>query len=408
MLTIRLPVNLTERLIKSLQPTQRDLFAWDAALPGFGVRVKPSGRKSYVMQYRTRAGRSRRYTLGSVASYRLEQARAEAREWQVKIARGADPAEERKTQREAKTIAELAERYLAEHVRVHNKPRTAAEVARIVATRIKPKLGRIPVPELTRGRVKDWHQAMHATPYEANRALAYCSKMLSLATREWELRPDNPCLGIKRFPEVKLQRFLDGSELERLGKALAEAAHARLERPAIILAIRLLALTGCRRSEILTLTWDRVDLAKGVLWLTEAKAGARAVPLASPAIAVLTAAAYADARHAPVCQAANGKPLTASSLGKAWRRICQRARITNARLHDLRHTVGTYAGSTGLNAFLVRDLLGHKTLAMTGRYVERNADPLRAAAEAVSSQIAAAMAGTSADVVPLAVPAKRA
>ena len=413
-------MKLTERLIKSLRPAQRDLFAWDTALPGFGVRIKPAsgkhplGVKSYVLQYRTRAGRSRRYTLGSTASYRLEQARAEAREWQVKIARGADPAEERKTAREARTIAELAERYLAEHVRVHNKPRTAAEVERIVATRIKPKLGRIPVTELTRAKIKDWHQSMVATPYEANRALGYCSKMLSLAATEWELRPDNPCTGIKKFPEVKRQRFLDGAELERLGKALAEAAHAQLERPAIILAIRLLALTGCRRSEILGLTWDRVDLDKGALWLAEAKAGARAVPLASPAVAVLTAAApdggflnpTVDGAM-PVCQVANGKPLTASSLEKAWQRIRKRARITNARLHDLRHTVGTYAGSAGLNAFLVRDLLGHKTLAMTGRYVERNADPLRAAAEAVSSQIAAAMAGTSADVVPLTKRARR-
>jgi integrase len=399
MLTSRLPVKLTERLIKSLQPAAGDLFAWDAALPGFGVRIKPSGRKSYVIQYRTRAGRSRRYTLGSAASYRLEQARAEAREWQVKIARGADPAEERKTQREVATIAALADRYLAEHVRIHNKPRTVGEVARIIETRIKPKLGRIPVPELTRAKLKDWHHSMAATPYEANRALGYCSKMLSLAAREWELRPDNPALGIKKFPETPRQRFLDGSELERLGTALAEVEHARLEQPAAILAIRLLALTGCRRSEILGLTWDKVELVQGMLWLAKAKAGARAVPLARAAIAVLTAAARDDS--GPVCRVASGQPLTPSSLDKAWRRIRQRAGLANAHLHDLRHTVGTYAGSAGLNAFLVRDLLGHKTLAMTGRYVERNTDPLRAAVETVVGQIDAAMSGREADVIAL-------
>jgi integrase len=331
----------------------------------------------------------------------VEQARIRARKLLVQVSDGADPAQTRKDASRAATIAELADRYLAEHVQVHNKPSTIAEVARIIARRIKPKLGRIAVSELTRARVKDWHQAMAATPYEANRALACCSKMLALASSDWELRADNPCQGIKRFPEAKRTRFLTGPELEGLGKALQEAAHAQLEQPATILAIRLLALSGCRRSEILALTWDRVDLDKGVLWLDEAKAGARAVPLASAAIAVVVAAAY-DGATGPVCQVANGKALSASSLEKAWQRIRKRAGISDARLHDLRHTVGTYASGAGLNAFVIRDLLGHKTLAMTGRYVERNADPLRAAAEIVVGQIAAAMSGTRGEVVPLA------
>jgi integrase len=381
-----------------------DLFAWDSALPGFGVRVKPSGVKSYILQYRTRAGTSRRYTIGSTASYHLEQARAEAREWQVKIKKGADPAEMRKSAHKVKTIAELCDRYLAEHVKVHNKPSTATEVERIVETRIKPKLGRVLITELTRAKLKEWHQAMKNTPYEGNRALAYCSKILSLAATEWELRPDNPCKGIKKFPEAKRERFLASEELERLGKALAEADQAQLEPTAIILAIRLLALTGCRLSEILGLSWDRVDLSKGALWLADAKAGSRAVPLGAPAIALLSDQPRSDS--SPVLHMGDGKVLSVSMLERAWRRICKRAGLENARLHDLRHTVGTYAGGAGLNAFMVRDLLGHKSMAMTSRYVGRNADPLKAAADAVAGRIAAIMAGHSAEVVPL-VPAAR-
>jgi integrase len=132
------------------------------------------------------------------------------------------------------------------------------------------------------------------------------------------------------------------------------------------------------------------------------------VPLASPAVHCLLEHAGDDARSGPVFLAQDGRPLSASTLDKAWQRIRKRAGIADARLHDLRHTVGTYAGSAGLNAFLVRDLLGHKTLAMTGRYVERNVDPLRAAAEAISSRIAAAMAGQVAEVVPLAPTVKHA
>jgi integrase len=141
-------------------------------------------------------------------------------------------------------------------------------------------------------------------------------------------------------------------------------------------------------------------LGKGTLCLSDAKAGPRVVPLAAPAVAALSGSVRDDA--SPIFRVADGKLLSVSTLEKAWRRICKLARLENARLHDLRHTVGTYAGSAGLNAFMVRDLLGHKTLAMTNRYVERDADPLRAAANTVSGRIAAAMAGEKgAEVVEL-------
>jgi integrase len=404
-------MKLSEKIVAKLicAPDGRDVIVFDDALPGFGVRVKPSRHKAYIIQYRTRAGTSRRLTLGSSTVLSLDAARKRARKLLVQVSDGADPAQERSDQRRAGSIAELADRYFAEHVKVHNKPNTVTAVARVIARHIKPALGRIGVGELSRSRLKQWHQSMAATPCEANRALAYCSKMLSLAATDWELRPDNPALGIKKFPETKRTRFLSEAELEALGKALAEATHARLERPATILAIRLLALTGCRLSEILGLSWDRVDLAQGVLWLDEAKTGARAVALGTAAVTLLAdRKTEAPEGSAPVCKTEAGKALPVSSIEAAWHRICKRARIEGARLHDLRHTVGTYASSAGLNAFLIRDLLGHKTLAMTGRYVERNPDPLRAAAEPTSSRIAAAMGGQVADVVPLVPTTRRA
>jgi integrase len=147
------------------------------------------------------------------------------------------------------------------------------------------------------------------------------------------------------------------------------------------------------------------------LWLDDAKGGARAVALGTAAVALLASQegsrSKSDGPAALVCTNAPGKALPLSSVEVAWQRLAKCAGIKGARLHDLRHTVGTYASSAGLNAFLIRDLLGHKTLAMTGRYVERNVDPLRAAAEAISSRIAAAMAGNRAEVVPLAGPRKQ-
>ena len=397
-------IKLTELIVRGLPAGAEDRFTWDTGLPGFGVRVKPpsarnpQGARAYVLWYRTRGATKRLFTIGSTATFRLEQARNDAREWQVRIRKGADPLQERHDARKAKTISELCSRYLEEHVKVHNKTSTAGEVKRIVENRIEPALGRILITELSRSRVKQWHQDMADIPYEANRCLSYLSKMLSLAANDWELRPENPCRGIKKFPEKKRERFLSGDELKRLGEALALSENAQLEKSGAVACIRLLALTGCRLSEILGLTWERVDLAKSALWLADVKSGSRAVPLGAPATALLKA--ISCDRKGWVIRGDDAEaPLSIWVLETAWRRIRKRAKLQNARLHDLRHTVGTYAGQAGLNAFMVRDLLGHKTLAMTGRYVERDTDPLRAAADHVSSRIAAAMSGASAKVI---------
>ncbi len=95
------------------------------------------------------------------------------------------------------------------------------------------------------------------------------------------------------------------------------------------------------------------------------------------------------------------EPLTTNQLENAWRHLREKAGVPDGRLHDFRHTTGTYAAQAGLNAFMVRDLLGHKTMAMTGRYVEKATEPLRAAADAVSGRVAAAMGQHEADVVEL-------
>src|SRR5215467_8162319 len=129
---------------------------------------------------------------------------------------------------------------------MHNKASTAGEARRIVETRIKPALGNIKITDLTRADIKAWHQSMSATPYEANRALAYCSRMLSLAATDWGLRDDNPSLGIKRFPEQKRSRFFSDDELAKIGEALSAAERGGSEPPGFILLIRLLATTGMR------------------------------------------------------------------------------------------------------------------------------------------------------------------
>jgi integrase len=315
-------------------------------------------------------------------------ARARALTEKAAILAGADPSGAKALRRHENTIGQLADRYLEEHVRSHNKPSTAREVGRIVESRIKPTLGAVKVTDLTRADIKAWHQRMSSTPYEANRALAYLSKLLSLAANDWQMRSDNPCKGIARFKERARERFFSDEELKRIGDALSAAEKAQSERPGALLLVRLLATTGMRLSEALGITWEDVDLVARTIRLRDAKAGARLVHLGAAAAATLDG--VEPKRGYVVNRGDPNTPLTTSMAERTWCRIRKAAELSDGRLHDLRHTVGTLAALSGANAFAVRDLLGHKTLAMTNRYVERARDLVQATADSISNRVAAA------------------
>src|SRR5262249_48844872 len=254
---------------------------------GFGLRVRPSGVKSYVVKYRVGSGRRapvRRITLGKHGKLTPYTAREAARRLLADVVHGADPAGDRAHRRREMTVRDLAERYIAEHVRLHNKPTTSLEFERLVRSRIIPEFGSCRIGDVTRADVKMWHTRMRDAPYAANRALAVLRKMFSLAVKEWELRDDNPAVGIRMFREMRRERFASDGDLARVGQWLAEHESSRTVHPGFALAVRLLALTGMRLGEVLTLEWSMVDLQSGVIRLLDAKAGARVVPLgAAPA-----------------------------------------------------------------------------------------------------------------------------
>ncbi len=393
-------MKLTKQRVEKINPGEGDTITWDDGLTGFGVRVKPSGVRSYLVQYRSAQGRSRRVTLGRHGVLTLDEARRRAKKLLGVVADGGDPAADREKYRKAPTVEELCDRYLVEHVAEHNKPSTAKEFRRLVEKRIKPAIGKLKVVDVTRADVIKMHRAMRKTPRQANHAVAVLSKVFSLAEL-WGLRPDgsNPCRHVKRYAETERERFLAEVELSRLGAALAGAETEGTEQPSVTAAIRLLALTGCRLGEILGLRWDDVDLTGGAIDILDAKAGGRAQTVGALTLALLDGLPRAGEWVLP--GTSPDRAVSVSTVEKAWSRLRKQAGLEDARLHDLRHTVGTYAAHTGANAFLVRDKLGHKTLAMTGRYVGRDTDPLRALSDKVESRISAAMAGGSAKVVAL-------
>jgi len=398
-------VKITKRVVDGARPGTKgevacDSFFFDSEIKGFGLRVRASGAKTYIVQYRVGPGRHsprKRITIGTPGSpWTPETARREARRLLLEIANGRDPAAERNAEKKAATVADLCDRYLAEHVEARNKPSTAKEFRRLIERAIKPKLGRAAVKKLSRADVAKFHQSMRATPRSANQALAVLSRMCSLAEL-WGERDENsnPCRLIEKYPENKRERFLTDAELGRLGKAMSEIEAGGALNPSIFAAIRLAALTGCRIGELLALQWTDIDLDRSALAIRDAKAGARMHPVGAETLTFLAALPRKTATRYVLTAASSDMPLAVGIIDRVWARLRAKAELGDARVHDLRHTVGTFAGATGANAFLIRDKLGHRTLAMTGRYVNRDADPLRALSDKVESRVAAAMGGSS-------------
>jgi len=402
---------ITKRLVDGLQATDRDYIVWDGALPGFGVRVRPSGSKSYVVQYRAGRGRkaaSRRITIATSSKLPPDEARGIAKGIIGDVARNDDPAADRTRKRREMTIREVAALYLADHVKAYNKPSWAKEIELILSARILPAFATKRIGDLTRADIKRWHSRMAASPYRANRCLAVLRKMLSLAHREWELRDDNPAIGIKPFPEERRERFFGPEELKAIGRWLAKVELDGSVHRAFILATRLMLLTGMRLGEVATAHWSDVDLSANLIRLRDAKSGARTVPLNSQAVAFL---ANAQRRGTYVCGLNGGNNvMTRFDYHAFWRRLTKGIGLANARPHDCRHTVATLGAMAGGTAFTLRDLLGHKTIAVTAGYVARTVDPVRALSEDVGGRIGAALAPQSeppAHVVSLRPAAKR-
>ena len=285
-------------------------------------------------------------------------------------------------------------------------PSTRAAFKNIVERDIRPELGHLKVAAVTRQDMHRFHAARAGTPRQANLILAVCSKAFSLAEL-WEMRPEgsNPCTKIARYPENHRERFLSAEELGRLGATLRRAeaeglpwknGGRTLYRRVTTAAIELLLFTGCRLSEVLNLQWQHVDFDAGTITLAETKSGRpQMVTMNAPARQVLKALQADETSEFVLPSISVAKrPISKAGIEAAWQRIRAAAQLDDVRMHDLRHTVGTYAGQSGANAFLVRDLLRHKNLAMTGRYVNRADSPVRTLSDQVGERIAAAMTGT--------------
>ena len=226
-MTERKPIVISRRAVDRLRPAGADAIFWDRDLPGFGVRVYPSGRKVYVVQARAGGGGPRRATLGAHGELTPERARKRAASVIARIKAGGDPAAAPPDG--GTTVADLAERYMKVHVAANCNAHTARIYRGSLDNHILPALGAMPLASVGRAEVAALHRRLRATPRAANRALAILAKMFSLA-EQWGAMPEggNPCRAVRKYRENRRARFLTREEYRRLGAALAEAEAGRL------------------------------------------------------------------------------------------------------------------------------------------------------------------------------------
>ena len=303
---------LTKRSIDTLKPNPgSDVFRWCGELRGFGIRIKSSGTRTFLIQYRTSRGRTRRYSIGQYGRLTVEQARREAKIKLAEVARGEDPSEARRVTRNARTVAELCDTYMqdarAGRILHRGRPKKSATLQvdqGRIERHIKPLLGRKVIDDITRHDVERFlHQVTEGAtaadvktkrhglarvrggPGTAAKAVSLLSAICNYAMRkEWVER--NPCLGVEKRADHKRQRYLTADEYGKLGRGLAKAERLGMN-PNVLVAIVVLAFTGCRKGEILSLKRDEVDAGGHCLRLRDSKSGPQLRPCGRAALSLL-------------------------------------------------------------------------------------------------------------------------
>ena len=402
---------LTKRAVDAATPETVRFTVWDADLKGFGLRVEPSGTKTFVCRYRVGGGRRgtlRQFKVGRYGKLTPDQARVQAEQILAQVELGRDPQADREAGRAALTVSELCDLYLAEGGKGKKSSTMSIDALRI-QNHIKPSLGSLKITEIGRadierfvddiasGRLKGASERARGGPGAASRSTGLLGAIFRFAVAR-KLCAENVVDGVRRPKDRKRDRFLSPAELAAIGDALraAEQAGALRERVA---AIRLLCLTGARKNEIARLKWSEVDLARGRLALEDSKTGAKVIPVGAPARMLIEAQPRGKSRY--VFPRPDDPEQPINGIDWFWVTIREAAKVPDVRIHDLRHSFASFGVAGGATLLLLGKILGHSDVSTTQRYAHLADDPVRAAADSISSAIDAALSGKAADIVSL-------
>ncbi|MGC4025325.1 MAG: site-specific integrase [Mesorhizobium sp.] len=420
-------IKLTKRVVDGAEIRPARYVLFDSEIKGFGLRVFPSGQKSWIFEYKVDGGgrkaSTKRVTIGRSDEFTPDEARKFAEKLRAKAKMGLDPQAEKVEYRKAVTVDELADKFLV-HIGSKKKDRTEAFYRDVLKRLVIPELGNRKAADLKRADLAKLHLDLNNRPYLANRVVAVVGSMYSFAGKHG-LVPENcnPARGIEKFEERSRERLLSADELVRLGDAIRVAEtegipwqinpakktkHVPKEKreavigPHAAAALRLLIFTGARLREILHLEWSHVDLERGLLLLPTSKTGKKTIVLNAPAMAVLSnldrLGKYVIAGKTAGLE--DEKPR--ADLKRPWAMVTRHAGLEDLRIHDLRHNFASFGAGGGMGLPIIGKLLGHAQPATTARYAHLDTDPLRRASNAIGNSIAAAMGEpvTPAEVIP--------
>lgn len=399
---------LTKRAVDAVKPcTDRDVFAWDGELHGFGLRVKPSGVKTYIVQYRNFEGRTRRLVLGQHGVLTPNQARDLGRQKLAAVARGEDPAADRRAAREGITVAEVCDWYLeqARAGRILGRKRRPIKQSTLdsdqsrIETHIKPLLG----PRVVRGLTLRDVEGMQADIVEgrsargrkgrggratggsgvAGRTVGTLRSIFGHALR-LDLIPGNPAAGARQVTGDARKRRLSDDELRLFGRTIRERA-AEGEHPTALAAIRLMLLTGFRRMEVLGLERAWVHIKSGSVDFPDTKGGAQVRAIGRDATACI--AAQLQGKSSPYLFPADWGDGHFVGVVRVLDRVCACAGSADVTPHTLRHTFASVAGDLNFSELTIKGLLGHAPRGVTQNYIH-----LDSALVLAANQVAAQMA----------------
>lgn len=407
---------ITNTLVEEINPGPKETVIWDTQVAGFGLRIRPTGGKSYVFTYRSaggRAGTVKRVTIGDATKVKADVARDEAKRLAALHFGGIDTAQERaedkaaaKKQKDAPTVASLLDRFMRDHAKPTLKEKTWQEYERLIEKVLKPEIGEVKVRDLLTVHVSEMHHRLRDKPTQAALAVRVLSSAMGKAI-EWNLREagSNPTK-IRLKGSRRRERLFSDAEVVRLQAAITKLEATGNIIPPVALGLRLLFETGCRAGEICDLTWSHVDLDEGILAWRDSKTGYLEKVITKEASILLDKAARVEG-VAYVCPSTIGKRLRVETLEGGFERVMKEARVPaneNASLHLIRHWFATKTYSDASIALpIAMKMVGHKSVATAMRYAHAAREDVKKATLKAEKSRAAALklAQKSGKVIPL-------